>query len=69
MLKSATAGVQFMDYVGNRAGDPALPRKTFSFSAIFRSCQHETITGGTVTVGMERSAVQGGRVVRSNVPL
>ena len=33
-----------------------------------KSCEHETITGGTVTVGTERSDVQGGQVVRAKVP-
>jgi hypothetical protein len=33
-----------------------------------KSCEHETITGGTVTVGMQRSEVQDGKVVRAKVP-
>jgi hypothetical protein len=66
-VKSATAGVEFMDYVGNgqviRLGaDDVL------VLSYLKSCEHETITGGTVTVGMQRSAVQDGKVVRAKVP-
>ena len=67
-VKSATAGVEFMDYVGNRPGDQARPRDVLVLSYL-KSCEHETITGGTVTVGMERSEVQGGRIVRTKVPV
>jgi hypothetical protein len=66
-VKSATAGVQFMDYVGNRQVIQLGPQDVLVLSYL-RSCEHETITGGTVTVGMERSTIQGGRVVRTNVP-
>ncbi|MBX9774620.1 MAG: hypothetical protein K2Y71_09415 [Xanthobacteraceae bacterium] len=66
-VKSATAGVQFMDYVGNRQVIQLGPQDVLVLSYL-RSCEHETITGGMVTVGMERSTIQGGRVVRTNVP-
>ena len=33
-----------------------------------KSCEHETIAGGTVTVGAERSEVKEGQVVRNKVP-
>src|SRR6202035_734982 len=33
-----------------------------------KSCEHETITGGTVIVGAERSDVQDGQIVRAKVP-
>ena len=65
-VKSATANVQFMDYVGNRQVIQLGPQDVLVLSYL-RSCQHETITGGTVTVGMERSAVEGGRVSRTTV--
>ena len=66
-VKSATASVQFMDYVGNRQVIQLGPQDVLVLSYL-RSCEHETITGGTVTVGMERSTVEGGRVARTNVP-
>ena len=33
-----------------------------------KSCQHETIIGGTVHVGLDKSDVEGGRIVRAKVP-
>src|SRR5262245_63917384 len=66
-VNSATAGVEFMDYVGNRQVISLGPRDTLVLSYL-KSCEHETITGGTVTVGMERSEVKDGQVVRSKVP-
>jgi len=38
------------------------------FLSYLKSCEHETITGGTVTVGTERSEVKEGQVVRNKVP-
>jgi hypothetical protein len=66
-VKSATAGVEFMDYVGAGqvirlgAGDTLV-------LSYLTSCQHETIKGGTVTVGFQQSSVQDGTVVRTKVP-
>jgi hypothetical protein len=66
-VKGATAEVEFMDYVGSgqvirlEGGDVVV-------LSYLKSCEHETITGGTVTVGAERSDVQGGRIVRAKVP-
>ncbi|HEY2135796.1 MAG TPA: hypothetical protein VGH49_07895 [Xanthobacteraceae bacterium] len=66
-VKSAAAGVEFMDYVGFgqvirlAAGDVLV-------LSYLKSCEHETITGGTVAVGAERSDVEGGQVVRTKVP-
>ena len=65
-VKSSTAGVEFMDYVGNGQVITLGPRDVLVLSYL-KSCQHETITGGTVTVGMERSEVSDGRVVRTKV--
>jgi hypothetical protein len=66
-VQSATAGVEFMDYVGNRQVINLGPSDTLVLSYL-KSCEHETITGGKVTVGTERSDVQGGQVVRAKVP-
>jgi hypothetical protein len=66
-VKSATAGVEFMDYVGNRQVIKLGPGDVLVLSYL-KSCEHETITGGTVTVGAERSEVQGGQIVRTKVP-
>lgn len=65
-VKSATAGIEFMDYVGNGqvirlgAGDVLV-------LSYLKSCEHETITGGTVTVGVERSTVQDGKIAHAKV--
>jgi len=60
------AGVEFMDYVS--------PGKVIQLGAgesivlgYMKSCWHETITGGTVTVGSEQSDVKQGKVERSKV--
>jgi hypothetical protein len=66
-IKSAAADVAFMDYVGPgqviklAAGDVLV-------LSYLKSCEHETITGGTVVVGLQRSEVQGGEVIRAKVP-
>ena len=66
-VKSTTADVEFMDYVGNRQVVKLGPSDVLVLSYL-KSCEHETITGGTVVVGSERSDVQGGQVVRTKVP-
>lgn len=66
-VKSATADVEFMDYVGSRQVIKLGPGDVLVLSYL-KSCEHETITGGTVVVGSERSDVQGGQVVRTKVP-
>ncbi|MFZ3354918.1 MAG: hypothetical protein WA268_29175 [Xanthobacteraceae bacterium] len=66
-VKSTTAGVEFMDYVGSGQIIKLGPRDTLVLSYL-ESCEQETITGGTVTVGAARSAVQGGQVARSKSP-
>lgn len=66
-VKSATAEVEFMDYVGPGQVIALAAKDTLVLSYL-RSCEHETITGGKVMVGMERSEIQGGQVVRSKVP-
>ena len=66
-VKSATAGVEFMDYVvsGRVIRLKSQDRLVLSY---LKSCMHEAITGGTVAVGAERSDVQDGQVVRTTVP-
>lgn len=66
-VRSATAGVQFMDYVGSGQVIKLAPSDTLVLSYL-QSCEQEMITGGTVTVGTQQSAVQGGRIVRSKTP-
>jgi hypothetical protein len=65
-LKSATADVEFMDYVGRGQVIKLGPRDVLVLSYL-KSCEHETITGGTVTVGAERSEVKDGQIVRAKV--
>jgi hypothetical protein len=65
-VKSATAGVEFMDYVGTGQSIELQPRDTLVLGYL-RSCQHETITGGIVRIGADQSDVQGGKVVRTKV--
>ena len=66
-VTSATAGIEFMDYVGRGQVIKLAPGDTLILSYL-RSCEHETITGGTVVVGMERSEVSDGKVARAKVP-
>src|SRR6201997_4907053 len=59
-------GVQFMDYVepGQVIRLGGHDRLVLGY---LKSCWRETITGGTVTVGTEQSAVAGGEVARAKV--
>jgi hypothetical protein len=66
-VKSTSAGIQFMDYVGTGEVIKLEPSDVLVLSYL-KSCEHETITGGTVRVGTEQSEVEGGKVVRSKVP-
>lgn len=66
-VKSATADVEFMDYVGSGQVIRLAPGDVLVLSYL-TSCEHETITGGTVTVGLARSDVRDGQVVRAKVP-
>lgn len=60
------AGVEFMDYV--EAGKVIrLGPKESIVLGYMKSCWRETITGGSVTVGAEQSAVEGGNVRREKV--
>jgi hypothetical protein len=66
-VKSATAEIEFMDYVGNGQVIKLEP-SDFLVLSYLKSCEHETITGGTVVVGAEHSDVRDGQIVRAKVP-
>ena len=61
-----SAQVQVMDYVDAGQTIRLGPHDTIVLSYL-HSCVRETITGGTVTVGVEQSEVQAGKVTRSKV--
>lgn len=65
-VKSGSADVEFMDYVGSGQVIRLAPGDTLVLSYL-KSCEHETITGGTITIGAQRSEVQDGKVVRAKV--
>jgi hypothetical protein len=61
------AGVEAMDLL--RAGTVVrLPTGAVLTLGYFRSCLREVITGGVVTIGTERSEVQGSTIARERVP-
>ena len=63
---TGSPGVESMDYV--EAGKTIkLAAKDSIILSYIRSCWRETIKGGTVTVGAEQSAVEGGTVEREKV--
>jgi hypothetical protein len=66
-VKTATADIEFMDYVGNGQVIKLEPGDVLVLSYL-KSCEHETITGGTVIVGAEHSDVRDGQIVRAKVP-
>jgi hypothetical protein len=66
-VQSATANIEFMDYVGSGQVLKLEPGDVLVLSYL-KSCEHESITGGTVRVGAEHSEVQDGQVVRAKVP-
>jgi hypothetical protein len=65
-VKSTTADVEFMDYVGTGQVIKLGSSGALVLSYL-KSCEHEVITGGTVTIGAERSEVDGGKVTRTKV--
>jgi hypothetical protein len=65
-VTSASAGVGLMDYVGAGQVIKLQPHDVLVLSYL-KSCEHETITGGTVHVGAEKSEVEGGKVARTKV--
>jgi hypothetical protein len=66
-VKSASADIEFMDYVGAGQVIKLEPNDVLVLSYL-KSCEHETIAGGTVRVGSEKSEVDGGKIVRTKVP-
>ena len=66
-VKSASADVEFMDYVGTGQVIKLEPSDVLVLSYL-KSCEHETITGGTVRVGRDKSDVDGGKIARAKVP-
>jgi hypothetical protein len=66
-VKSATADIEFMDYVGNGQVIKLAPGDVLVLSYL-KSCEHETITGGTVIVGADHSEVRDGQIVQAKVP-
>src|SRR5271166_716973 len=66
-VKSASADIEFMDYVGTGQVIKLDPDDVLVLSYL-RSCEHETITGGTVHVGSSKSDVEGGKIIRAKVP-
>jgi hypothetical protein len=69
-VKSAAGEIEFMDYVG--VGQVIrLARHDVLVLSYLKSCAHEIITGnadgGSVTVGLEASEVQGVQIVRTKV--
>ncbi|MGQ0664640.1 MAG: hypothetical protein ACT4P2_13905 [Pseudomonadota bacterium] len=60
------AGVEFMDYLIAGRTIRLGPGDVLTLGYI-RSCWRETVTGGTVTIGLERSTVVGGQVRREKV--
>lgn len=65
-LQGKVAGLEFMDYVAAGRVIELGPGDRLVLGYL-QSCWRESITGGTVTVGSESSAVQHGRVERSQV--
>lgn len=65
-VSSASAGVEFMDYVSAGKIIKLAPADVLVLGYM-NSCQHETITGGTVTVGAEQSTVVGGKLQREKI--
>jgi hypothetical protein len=62
-ISGNSSGVEFMDYLRLGRVIRLGPHETIVLS--YRtSCVRETITGGTVTVGIDRSQVQSGEVER-----
>jgi predicted nucleic acid binding AN1-type Zn finger protein len=56
-----------MDYVGTGQVIKLEPSDVLVLSYL-KSCEHETITGGTVRVGRDKSEVDGGKIARAKVP-
>src|SRR5713101_7935511 len=66
-VKSVSADVEFMDYVGTGQVIKLEPSDVLVLRYL-KSCEHETITGGTVHGGSDKSVVDGGKIARTKVP-
>jgi hypothetical protein len=64
-VTGASAGVEFMDYVEVGKVIRLNPQDSIVLSYLY-SCERETITGGIIKVGRERSEVQSGKVERAS---
>jgi hypothetical protein len=65
-VNGKSAGLEFMDYVAAGKVIRLAPQDRIVLGYL-KSCWRETITGGTVTVGVEQSDVRGGKVDRTQV--
>jgi hypothetical protein len=65
-IEAADASVAFMDYVSAGRTIALKPGERLVLG-YFASCNEETVTGGSVTVGTTESKVAGGAVVRRKV--
>ncbi len=65
-VDASRAGVAVMDFV-NAGRIIKLGEKGTLILGYLRSCIREQISGGTISVGVERSVVEGGRVHRKRV--
>src|SRR6202022_4728846 len=66
LVTGRSAQVQVMDYVDAGQTIRLGPHDSIVLSYL-HSCVRETITGGTVTVGVEQSEVQAGKATRTQV--
>jgi hypothetical protein len=65
-VQGAPPGVDFMDYL-DKGKVISLGTSGSLLLGYLKSCQRESINGGTVTVGIEQSEVVGGRVERNKI--
>lgn len=65
-VKGKPSGVEFMDYVSSGKEIKLGPKNSIVLGYM-SSCWRETITGGTVLVGVEQSMVHGGEIERVKV--
>jgi hypothetical protein len=65
-VKGRPSGVEFMDYVSPGQVIKLGPKDTVVIGYM-KSCWRETITGGTITVGVDQSQVQAGKIDRAKV--
>ncbi|MFI4986809.1 MAG: hypothetical protein ACHQF3_05165 [Alphaproteobacteria bacterium] len=65
-VSGGSPGVEFMEYLAE-GKVVRLGPKDVLVVGYFRSCVRDTITGGTVTIGAERSSVEGGALKSETV--